>query len=185
MNIDYVLHMVDEFALAMRDDAKDPNAITPAVLNEKRARVHRAIKALARGDLDAEVQATEQADSALATAARRPAPVSDRLTTDPSDPRLTRGNDDKPVPQAEVYLVLSEEERGKGFVRPYRDAYIHDAGDAPCGTVTTMGRALSETYARDPKFYGGTYCVRCQMHRPVGEFHWYEMDGRVGPVVGD
>lgn len=102
------------------------------------------------------------------------------LTTDPNDPRLTRGVDDKPVPQAEVYLVLSEEERAKGFVRPYRDAYRHDT----CGTVTTMGRALSETYARDPKFYGGTYCVRCQMHRPVGEFHWYEMDGTIGPVVG-
>lgn len=102
------------------------------------------------------------------------------VTTDRSDPRLTRGNDETPVPQAEVYLVLSEEERGKGFVRPYRDAYRHET----CGSVTTMGRALAETYARDPKFYGGTYCVKCQMHRPVGEFRWYEMDGTLGPVVG-
>lgn len=30
------------------------------------------------------------------------------LTTDPNDPRLTRGVDEKPVQQAEVYLVLSE-----------------------------------------------------------------------------
>lgn len=97
-----------------------------------------------------------------------------RITNDPSDPRLTRGHDDTPVPQASVYLVLSEEERGKGFVRPYRDAYKH----LTCGAITTMGRALSETYARDPKFYGGTYCAACRMHRPVSEFVWEE-DGQV------
>jgi hypothetical protein len=42
------------------------------------------------------------------------------LTSDPNDPRLTRGADDTPVPQAEVYLVLSAAERAKGFVRPLR-----------------------------------------------------------------
>ena len=42
------------------------------------------------------------------------------LTTDPRDPRLTHGTDSAPAPQAGVYLVLSEEERAKGFVRPYR-----------------------------------------------------------------
>lgn len=111
----------------------------------------------------------------------RPEPVSRpipgntaHLTTDPNDPRLTHGNDDKPVPQADVYLVLSEEERAKGFVRPYRDAYKH----ATCGAVTTMGRALSETYARNPKFYGGTYCCTCRMHKPVSEFTW-TADGEV------
>jgi hypothetical protein len=96
------------------------------------------------------------------------------LTTDPDDPRLTHGVDSKPVSQAEVYLVLSEEERAKGFVRPYRDAYKHK----DCGTVTTMGRALSETYARDPKFYGSTYCCHCQMHRSVADFTWTK-DGEV------
>ena len=96
------------------------------------------------------------------------------LTTDPTDPRLTHGTDDAPRPQAEAYLVLSEEERAKGFVRPVRRSYLHRT----CGTVTTMGTALAETYARDPKFYGGTYCVHCQMHRPVGEFTW-EPDGEV------
>lgn len=110
------------------------------------------------------------------------------LTTDPNDPRLTRGNDDKPVEQAAAYLVLSESERAKGFVRPYRDAYIHDTCPTPATppniTITTMARPLAETYARDPKFYGGTYCRHCRMHRPVAEFHWYEMDGTIGPVVG-
>jgi len=41
-----------------------------------------------------------------------------------------------------------------------------------CGSVTTMGRALSETYARDPKFYGATFCCSCNRHLPVSEFVW-------------
>lgn len=154
------------------------------------------------------------------------------LTSDPNDPRLKRGIDDKPVPMNEAYLVLSEEERAKGFVRPVRVTYRHvgiagpehplrdlddvevqryarygyakyepypsesessvvgkfwtqaqlDSIGKGCGTETTMGQALAETYARDPYFYGATYCVGCQMHRPVGEageFIW--LDGsRVG-----
>jgi hypothetical protein len=71
------------------------------------------------------------------------------------------------------YLVLCPEERAKGFVRPYRDSYKHT-----CGCVTTMGRALSETYARNPYFYGSTYCVGCGIHLPVEEFVWTE-DGKV------
>lgn len=90
-------------------------------------------------------------------------------TDDPTDPRLTHGADAEPVPQAEAYLVLSDEERAKGFVRPYRTTYIHTEG---CGARTTMNRAISETYARDPKFYGATYCTGCRMHRPVSEFEW-------------
>ena len=100
------------------------------------------------------------------------------LTSDRSDPRLTHGVDAEPVPQAEVYLVLSEEERQRGFVRPVRRSYIHEA----CGTVTTMGRALAETYATQPHFYGATYCCHCQMHKPVGEhgeFVW-EDGSKVG-----
>jgi hypothetical protein len=100
--------------------------------------------------------------------------MSDKLTTDRSDPRLSHGVDDAPAPQADAYLILSEEERGKGFVRPLRRAYVHST----CGAVTTMGLALCETYARNPKFYGATYCVHCQMHRPVAEFTWDE-DGQV------
>jgi hypothetical protein len=93
------------------------------------------------------------------------------LTSDPDDPRLTHGVDEHPVPMAPAYLVLSEEERAQGFVRPVRRSYIHQT----CGVVTTMGQALAETYARDPSFYGATYCAHCQMHRPVGangEFVW-------------
>ncbi len=98
------------------------------------------------------------------------------LTNDPKDPRLGHGSDDEPRPQNETYLVLSEEERAKGFVRPVRQSYKHNVPN--CGAITTMGLALSETYARDPKFYGATYCVACMMHRPVAEFTW-EPDGEV------
>jgi hypothetical protein len=150
------------------------------------------------------------------------------LTTDPADPRLGRGADDAPRKQNEVYLVLSEEERAKGFVRPVRDTYRHVGAPGPryplrdlapeeaarhgagyikyeqyppeeaplvgrawtqaqldavgkgCGTTTSMGRELSETYARDPHFYGSTYCCTCQMHRPVAEFVWKGTQDRVG-----
>jgi len=48
------------------------------------------------------------------------------------------------------------------------------------GAETTMGLALCETYARDPNFYGATYCVGCRMHRPVAEFVWSEDGQTVG-----
>lgn len=153
------------------------------------------------------------------------------LTTDPNDPRLGHGVDKEPGPQNEVYLVLSEEERAKGFVRPLRYSYRHVGPPAPqyplrdltpdeharydeykdeyvkyeaypeselpavgrfwtqsqldnvgkgCGTVTTMGEDLSETYARDPHFYGATYCVACQKHLAVNEFVWTADGTRVG-----
>ncbi len=47
------------------------------------------------------------------------------LTTDRNDPDLTHGVDTECVPQAKKYLVLSEEERASGFVRPVRTAYVH------------------------------------------------------------
>jgi hypothetical protein len=104
------------------------------------------------------------------------------LTSDPNDPRLTHGADSESKDQAEVYLVLSESERAKGFVRPVRRTYVHNRGtpgQMPCGVATTMGLALAETYARQPKFYGATYCVGCRMHLPVSEFDWDD-----GTVVG-
>jgi hypothetical protein len=99
------------------------------------------------------------------------------LVFDPNDPRLTHGPDSEPVEQSEVYLVLSPEERAKGFVRPLRRAYVHTRG---CGALTTMGLALCETYARNPSFYGATYCTGCSMHRPVAEFDWDEDGEQVG-----
>ncbi len=86
--------------------------------------------------------------------------MSDGLTTDRSDPDLSIIQLDG---QQKKYLVLSEEERSKGFVRPLYRSYIHKK----CGGVTQMGLALCETYARNPKFYSGTFCAICGSHFPL------------------
>lgn len=151
------------------------------------------------------------------------------LTTDRNDPGIGKI---LPTGQQEVYLVLSEEERAKGFVRPVRTTYQHVGragpkystrplrddekkdfdrfgyiafekypdGDANglgrywtqaefdrvgngCGSTTTMGSALAETYARNPSFYGGTFCCHCGKHFPVGrdgEFVWDGTNEMVG-----
>ena len=165
------------------------------------------------------------------------------LTTNPNDPKLKEGQKNE-IGQHEIYLVLSEEERAKGFVRPVRNSYVHvgkkqhgleihrmlneeekiemkekypenknkeyvavltvmkkeDGGFlggtyvtqeqldswksgkllGGCGTLTTMGRELSETYARNPNFYGATFCCRCNKHLPVGEFVWEGTNEIVG-----
>lgn len=108
-----------------------------------------------------------------------------------------RANQTNETGQHDGYIVLCPDERAKGFIRPYRDAYQHvgraepvtdDVGIPPhtvrraggCGTVTTMGRALSETYARDPYFYGATFCCGCNRHLPVAEFVWTADGQQVG-----
>jgi len=73
--------------------------------------------------------------------------------------------------QQRDYVVLTPEERAKGFVKRVRHSYIH-----ACGVVTTMGPAIAETYARNPHFYSGTFCVGCRTHLPLKEFRW-EPDG--------
>lgn len=153
-------------------------------------------------------------------------------TTDCSDPRLGHGVDEAPVEQHDVYLVLSDEERARGFVRAVRRSYVHVGAPGPqfplrpltveeharfaglgyvmyeefpegstalgrfwtqqqlanvgqgCGSVTTMSLPIAETYAREPGFYGSTYCCTCRRHLPVGrdgEFVWDDGSGqRVG-----
>lgn len=129
--------------------------------------------------------------------------------------------------QQKAYVVLSDAERAKGFVRPVRRSYIH-VGARPvhptrpltddektryaaqgyavfevypeddtvvgrfwtaaqlksgCQSVTTMGDSIAETYARDPAFYGATFCCACGGHFPVGEageFVWAGTTERVG-----
>ena len=74
------------------------------------------------------------------------------------------------------YWVLSEAERRRGFVRPVRDTYTHTT----CGTNTSMHIAIAETYARDPNFYGSTFCAHCGTHFPVAQFRWKHTDVPVG-----
>jgi hypothetical protein len=131
--------------------------------------------------------------------------------------------------QQQSYVVLTPEERAKGFVRPVRRSYRHvgllgpqyplrdltdeekvrynqfgyvkfepyPESESPvtgrywtqaqldkvgngCGTRTTMDHAIAETYARDPKFYGGTFCYGCGKHLPLDEFVWEGTNERVG-----
>lgn len=74
------------------------------------------------------------------------------------------------------YVVLCPDERKKGFIRPVRRTYTHKK----CMTDTTMGLALAETYARDPGFYGGTFCCTCSNHYPVDQFVWKDTSEQVG-----
>lgn len=116
------------------------------------------------------------------------------LTTDPNDPCLINGR--KEEGQNNCYLVLSQEQRDMGFVRPVRDKYVHVGIDGHeidpedkskhglkgrgCGALTSMPKAIAETYARDPKFYSATFCCGCNTHLPVAEFTWDGTNERVG-----
>lgn len=95
------------------------------------------------------------------------------LTTSKVEARLSEIEDSG---MQEKYVVLSKEEREKGFVRPVRRSYTHDT----CGVSTRMTLPLCETYASDPSFYGGTFCFKCGEHFPVGEFKWDEDGETVG-----
>ena len=152
-----------------------------------------------------------------------------KCTTDgkpPIDPNApgAPGPIDPQTGQHTQYWVLCEEERAKGFVRPYRSTYIHKGGqpqyplrdltpeeheryekfdyvayeaypkdrepllgrfwtkadlDGGCGATTSMRQAIAETYARQPTFYGSTFCCHCGKHYPVAEFVWED-----GSVLG-
>lgn len=127
--------------------------------------------------------------------------------------------------QQKGYVVLSQEERDKGFTRPLRCSYQHvgvkpknplrdlteeehqqydkfgyiafeayPENESPvtgrfwtnealkngCGAITTMANSIAETYARDPKFYGGTFCASCQKHFPLEQFVWIGTNETVG-----
>lgn len=103
-----------------------------------------------------------------------------------SDVQLTDGS---PVPedrshtelradgQQKGYVVLSPEERAKGFVKPLRRSYVHafpseTDRQVGCGGETTMGLAIAETYARNPRFYNGTFCAHCKQHFSLNQFIW-------------
>lgn len=74
------------------------------------------------------------------------------------------------------YWVLTDDERAKGYVRPVRREYIHNR----CNERTIMAKAIAETFARDPKFYGETYCAACRQHYRCNEFTWAGTEEVVG-----
>lgn len=129
------------------------------------------------------------------------------MTTDRNDPLLKEHHPDG---QQKAHMVLSAEERAKGFTRPLRDSYVHSGAGPFCGeahtnadgsvsnctgapdhegecsswmeegrfqlhesgcdATTKMGSSIAETYARNPDYYGSTYCSGCGAYFPVGEF---------------
>ena len=78
--------------------------------------------------------------------------------------------------QQKGYVVLSEEDRTKGFIRELRFEYKH----LTCGSITRMSQAIAETYAIEPKFYSGTFCIGCKKHFPLSEFVWKDTEEVVG-----
>lgn len=153
--------------------------------------------------------------------------MSDRMLTDGSPVPVDHSHTkiDPTTGMQKGYVVLTPEERAKGFVKPVRRSYRHigpqsapsnlrdltpeeherydqygyvkfepygedqspitgkfwtqpelDRAGKHCGSTTTMGVALAETYARDPGFYSGTFCCACSAHYPLNEFKW-EPDG--------
>lgn len=100
-------------------------------------------------------------------------PTDPRACTTSGEPvEKVRAEQAEPTGQHKAYLILCDEERERGFIKPYRDSYRHKT----CGTVTRMSRPIAETYARDPFFYGATFCVGCNVHLRLSEFTW-EPDG--------
>ena len=101
-----------------------------------------------------------------------PVDISKRETIGGMDPFSPEHRELKPNGQQKDYIILSEDERKRGFVRPVRRTYVHEK----CGVATTMGIALAETYARKPDFYSGTFCCGCGTHftfgQPDGDFVW-------------
>jgi hypothetical protein len=69
------------------------------------------------------------------------------------------------------------------FAQPVRDTYVHTEG---CGSNTTMGSDLAESFARDPHQYGKTFCAGCGDYYPLDEFTWKHLAqplDEVGPPV--
>lgn len=113
-----------------------------------------------------------------------------RVASDGIRPRPGLDNALAPAPidpntgQHEAYWVLPPEDRARGFKRPLRTAYWHKR----CGTVTSMSADIAETFARDPGFYGTTFCVQCRGQFPIGkngEFYWVDGDEVTRNRVGE
>lgn len=79
--------------------------------------------------------------------------------------------------KCEVYPESMAPVRGRFWTQ----AQLDSIGKGGCGSVTTMSQSIAETYAREPHFYGSTFCSRCRTHIPVGkdgEFVWVDENGR-------
>lgn len=79
--------------------------------------------------------------------------------------------------QYENYPTVDEGE----FEQKPRKTYIHQ----DCGKATTMSAELAESVARDPTYYGKTFCAECGEHVPVDEVEWEDGSNWVVDEGGD
>lgn len=106
----------------------------------------------------------------------RPVDRTQRVMSDGSAEKSNHREIDPVTGQQKGYVVLTEGERAGGFVNPVRLEYTH----LTCGSDTSMGLAIAETFARDPGFYGGGFCCACREHFPVKQFVWKGTEEVVG-----
>jgi len=85
-----------------------------------------------------------------------------------------------PVPYVKFEKYPESESPVTG--RYWTQKQLDEAGKG-CGVVTTMSMAIAETYARQPDYYGSTFCVGCRAHFRVGEDGEFVWDGD-GSKVG-
>lgn len=97
------------------------------------------------------------------------------LTTDRADPGIRNIRADG---QQEVYLILSDEERAKGFVRPVRRTYLH-VGCRPKGPTRPLtpdeqqrygqfGYVCYEPYGPEREPVAGRYWTAAQLSSGCG-----------------
>jgi hypothetical protein len=91
------------------------------------------------------------------------------ITDNPKDPRLTEGQKNE-TGQHEIYLVLSAEERAKGFIRPVRRSYVHVGRFLH---YTELVEMLSEGHDFFPD-----YAARMKVVSKDGKSNWVELARR-------
>ncbi len=165
-------------------------------LSDLRREGEKAIRETRQEFDDAELEC-QVLDRKIAELEAPPVDRSKQCTVHHQDPEEVRKQQqaDPPTGQHADYIILCEEERAKGYVRPLRDTYVHvgvggheiDPNNPArhgrtgngCGVLTRMPEACAETWARDIAFYSHTFCVGCNRHLPVAEFVWED-----GTVLG-
>lgn len=98
------------------------------------------------------------------------------ITTEEMDKWNGKGTADPYV----KYETFPDTKHGAG--RLWTQAQLDHVGKG-CQSETRMSQVIAETYARNPTFYGATYCMVCREHLQVGErgeFVWTGTTERVG-----
>lgn len=169
------LNEAGEIVVNHPDLEPDENGVGHIVFSADQAR--NLARLLEKHANESEREARDKRDAEARKAAEAiPVDRNCRVLTDGTPVTPDHREIDPATGQQKGYVVLCEAERKKGFVRPVRRSYRHKT----CGTVTTMGLALAETYARCPDYYSGTMCVTCRAHFPLNEFVWEGTTEQVG-----